>query len=300
MGLGAVVSGMGQSQQHFAVTALGGSRHIPSGHAGHQDPALPFFYRHGMFVGHCISGRQKRYYCNDLGYFIVTPAVSLKAFSFISRVRGWRSFMDRKPLLVMMPAATLRSKTQQGLVNLIWKFSFWSSTHAKAGEDEQSFWPSCRKVCLMKNGLASCFTLTEGWQGELRAFLPQNLLPKFDLCTQCPSPGISRGTLPPTKLWSNLGFWRLKTFVRKQNSKGMVGAAPTLTLGNDGLSQQGIFPPAQEGRWEKGLMQPPSTSMERLLCSATLQAPNTKDQRVTAFGICGVLQLWNKSSFLQI
>lgn len=109
---------------------------------------------------------------------------------------GWEGGGPWWTTNAMMHAATFRNKPQQGLVNLTCKFSFWSSTHTKPEEDEQPLWPSGRKVWL-KNGLAFWFTLAEGWQGQLRAFLPQKLLPTLDLCTQCPHQEYALGPCHP-------------------------------------------------------------------------------------------------------
>lgn len=61
----------------------------------------------------------------------------------------------------------------------------------------------------------------------MRTFPLQNLHPSLDLCTQSPHQEYAVGAVPPTKPWGNLSIRELKPFVRKQNSKGMVGAVVT-------------------------------------------------------------------------
>lgn len=129
---------------------------------------------------------------------------------------------DNKSLLAIMHAATLRSKTQQGLVNLIWKFSFWCSTHTKAGKDEQPLRPSGRNLAEVWSGIL--LYPYRGVVGSVESISPLKLTAQFRSLYPVPSPGISCGALSPTKQWQNFGISELKPFVRKQNPKGMAGA----------------------------------------------------------------------------
>lgn len=91
---------------------------------------------------------------------LVIPAVSLKLFGFISRVRVWRSCINNKSLLGITHATALNGKTQAGaceshLKLFILQFMQWKG-------DEPPLQPLCRKGCL-NHGLASCFTHMKRW-----------------------------------------------------------------------------------------------------------------------------------------
>ena len=204
--------------------------------------------------------------------------------------------INNKCLLGVMHTATLKGKTQQGLVNLIWKISFLSSTHTKAG-CEQCLQPSCGKVWL-KHGLASCFTPTKK-QGSGRVswenWIPRTYLPAS---TFGPS-ALPRNTLPPTKQWANFGIWELKPHVKQENKRRWLEQL-WLVLGSNGLSQEGTCPTAQEGRQEKGLCHLPTRPWN----ACTVQPPAGHHmpgaRKWLLLGSYGILPCWNSRSFVYV
>ena len=120
------------------------------------------------------------------------------------------------------------------------------------------------------------------WQGQLGALFPQNLPPNFSLCAQGPTRDTQWGTATHKAMGR---FWHLGTETTCEKGKRKETAGAALTC----VRQQWAFSggrlshsPGMEVR--KGLMPPPNASTGCLHCPATCRAPNTRDQKVSAFG----------------
>lgn len=161
LGFGAAVEGMWQYQHHFVAKVWSWSRYNPSWLPEHKDLELPVLYKHSTSIGQHFSGTDETHInCNDLGCSLAIPAVCLKLFGFVSRVMGWRSWINSKSLLGIMCATALKGKTQAGACECHLKL-FILQFRQRNG-DEALLQPLCRKVCL-NHGLASCFTHMKRW-----------------------------------------------------------------------------------------------------------------------------------------
>lgn len=112
-----------------------------------------------------------------------------------------------------------------------------------------------------------------------------------------PSPGIRSGALPPRKWWGNLGIRRLKPFVRKQNSKGMVGEALTHTRQRWAfLAGHLSHPTAQEGK-KKNLCNLPTHLWDACSVLPPSRHQTPKTRAILPLGFMGSCSSETKGNF---
>lgn len=243
-----------------------------------------------LWTQHCCRAvffhvQTKDINCNDLVCSLVIPAVSLKLFGFISRVRVWRSWINNKSLFGITHVTALNGKTQAGacesyLKIFILQFMQWKG-------DEPPLQPLCRKGCL-NHGLAPCFTHMKRW-GFARVSW-EHWSPRIYLSVSAFVPSVlPRDTQWGTATHKVMGqFCHLgtETTVRKENARRWLEQL-WLVLGSSGLSQEGTCPTAQEGKWEKGLCHLPAHPW----VACTVQTPGTR----LLLGARGVWSVWKRS-----
>lgn len=150
------------------------------------------------------------------------------------------------------------------------------------GGGEQPLQPSCGKVWQKQSGIMlHPYEEVGVWQGQLGALSPKIYLP---------ASAFVPSALPRDMQWGiaiqkAMGqFWHLGTepTCEKRKCKEMAGAALIRVRQQWAFSGgQLSHSPGKEVR--KGLMPPPNMSMGCQHSPATRQAPNAREQKVTAF-----------------
>lgn len=134
---------------------------------------------------------------------------------------------------------------KQGLVNLIWNFSFFNSCNGR--EMNHPFSPCAGKaVWTMVWHHASPIWRGGGLPGTVGSIDPPEFTSQFQPLYPLSSPGTHSGVLPPTKWWGNFAIWELKPLWERK-TQGGGWSSSDLMLGSSGFLRRALVPQYRKG-----------------------------------------------------